>query len=54
MPSKDKKRNPFRQPYPNHYILPVIVDLQIYYRRKDNGQDMAGESTSADLLSPEG
>ena len=44
MPSKDKKGNPFRQPCPNHYILQVKVDLLIYYRRKDKGQDMAGET----------
>ena len=44
MPSKDKKGNPFRQPYPNHYILPVIVDLQIHYRRNDNCKDMAAET----------
>ena len=25
----------FRQLYPDHYILPSIEDLQIYYHRKD-------------------
>ena len=33
--SKDKKGKSFRQLYPDHYIPPIIVGLQIYYRRKD-------------------
>ena len=43
LPSKDKKENPFCQPYSDHNILLAIID-DLLSPEGYNGQDMAGKT----------